>query len=69
MCCSLFTRLRSWPLVFMDHLQVDKINIINITNIINIIDTICRYLFEENMQKDFPEPTVREQANDRGDVQ
>ena len=50
MCCSLFTRLRSWPLVFMDHLQVDKINIIiNITNIINIIDTICRYLFEENM--------------------
>ena len=49
-CCSLFTRLRSWPLVFMDHLQVDKINfILDITNIINIIDTICRYLFEENM--------------------
>ena len=49
-CRSLFTRLCSWPLVFMDHLQVDKINFIpNITNIINIIDTICRYLFEENM--------------------
>ena len=27
MCCPLFTGLCSWPLVFMDHLQVDIINI------------------------------------------